>query len=642
MCGIAGIFGKQDPHTVLQMLGCIYHRGPDDQHAVDGENFAFGARRLSIVGVADGRQPLCNEDGTIWAAQNGELYNYPIVKEQLLSRGHKLRTKCDTEILPHLYEDFGSELPEHIDGMFAISIWDSTKKLGILARDRMGKKPLYYHRNGDAIYFASEIKCLLRIPGFERRINREALHHFLSFKHVPCPLTIFEGINVLPPGHKLIYRPGHEPKIEKYWELNFHSDPALEKCSEDEISEHLLTLLRAGVKRRLMSDVPIGFFLSGGIDSSLSTALAAEMADSAIKTFTLTYADNSTTDGKELDRKWARYTAEKFGTEHYEESVKFSEFPENLRRVIGCFDEPFAGTTSTYFLAGLISKHVKVALSGDGADELFGSYLSHRLAFPLANYKRYLSTQDASLIAPFANQPDYLKELYEENDWQWRSKLFVLSEKEKATLYSKDVAADMAHFDSNSRLRQDFSALTAEDPLNRVLEAEFKTIFADQVLAFVDRLSMAHSLEIRSAYLDTELVSFVARLPGRLKIKNGETKYILKKAALKYFPEEMIFRKKEGFVMPVTDWLLKDLESYVRETLSDANLRKHGLFDSTQVTKLIDVIYAGDNHYTKVNKVLELIVFQEWYNQYMCQTAVNHESCAATATTSRQQIAPLG
>jgi asparagine synthase (glutamine-hydrolysing) len=600
------------------MLDVIVHRGPDDGYSVAGADFALGTRRLSIVGVEDGRQPLSNEDGTIWAAQNGELYNYPRVKQELLERGHRLHTHCDTEMLPHLYEDFGVHLPEHIDGMFAVAVWDASNKQGLLARDRMGKKPLYYWRDGEALYFASEIKALLRVPGFERRIDFEALHHFLSFKHVPCPLSIFEGIRVLPPAHALVYRTGAEPEIRRYWDVDFSAASEVAKWPEEELVERLLALLRRGVERRLMSDVPIGFFLSGGIDSSLSTALAAEMSTSPIKTFTLTYAQGSTNEGKEQDRRWARWTAEKYGTEHHEETVEFSDFPENLRRIIRCFDEPFSGTVSTYFLAGLIAKHVKVAVSGDGADELFGSYLSHRLAQPLAHFREYQRTGERALIRPFdASQADYLARLNEDEDWRWRAKLFVLGDEEKATLYSAEVAERMRGFSSRERLREDFARLTATDPLNRILEAEFRTIFPDQVLAFVDRLSMAHSLEVRTAFLDTDFVTFVAGLPGRLKIKDGETKYLLKQAALKYFPREMVYRGKEGFLMPVTQWLLNDLEAYVRETLSAERLGRHGIFDVKRVGEMVDGLYRGQSDYTQVNKVFALVVFQEWYDLYM-------------------------
>jgi asparagine synthase (glutamine-hydrolysing) len=589
MCGISGVFGRPDIETVKQMMGAIVHRGPDDGYSVSGTHFALGTRRLSIVGVVDGRQPLSNEDGTIWAAQNGELYNYPRVKPELLRRGHRLQTHTDTEILVHLYEDFGTRLPEKIDGMFAIAVWDTVNKRGLLARDRMGKKPLYYYRDGDALYFASEIKSLLRVPGFERRINLEALHHYLSFKHIPCPLSIFEGIKMLPPAHVLEFQLGEEPKIRRYWDVDFSPQNETANAPEEELVERLLALLRQGIERRLMSDVPIGFFLSGGIDSTLSTVLAAEISSTPIKTFTLTYTDDSTTTGKEQDTRWARWAAAKYGTEHHEERVEFSNFPENLRRIIQCFDEPFCGTVSTYFLASLIAKHVKVAVSGDGADELFGSYLSHRLAQPRA-------------------------ESGEEEDWEWRAKLVVLSDDEKMDIYAPEFAEHMSGFSSRKQMQEYFANLTAADPLNRVLEAEFRTIFPDQVLAFVDRLSMAHSLEVRTAYLDTDFVNFITSLHGNLKIKNGETKYLLKQAARKYFPDEMVDRKKEGFLMPVTEWLSGDLEGYVRETLSEDRLRRHGIFNSKHVQKLID---AGNKDYRHVNKVFALLVFQEWFDLYL-------------------------
>jgi asparagine synthase (glutamine-hydrolysing) len=619
MCGIAGIFGTNDIDTTRSMLDCMIHRGPDDGYAVSGKDYAFGARRLSIVGLADGRQPLSNQGGDIWAAQNGELYNFPEARAFLLEKGHKLRTSCDTEIIPHLYEEFGNDFVQHIDGMFAICIWDENRRKGLLARDRMGKKPLYYFHQNGILYFASEIKCFLRLPGFQRRINLEALSYYLSFKHVPAPLTIFEGIQVLPPAHILLFDSG-AITLKRYWDLDF-SPGKYDDASEDELCEEMLSRLREGVKKRLMSDVPVGFFLSGGIDSSLSTALAAEICPDPVKTFTLTYEDGSTTSGKEEDKKWARWTADKYRTEHHEEVVQYKRFPDQLRRIISCFDEPFAGTVSTYFLSSLIAKHVKVAVSGDGADELFGSYLSHRLAQPLANYTTYAQSGEAQLISPFEEETERLKQLHEEEDWKWRSKLLVYREDEKLQLYDRGISGQIGKYSAERRLESDFANLTAKDPLNRVLEAEYKTIFADQVLAFVDRLSMAHSLEVRSAFLDTKLVEFVAQLPGNLKIKNGQTKYLLKKAALKYFPEQMVNRKKEGFLMPITEWLSGELEPYVRDVLSKERLAKHQLFDADAVTNLVNKLYLDKCDYTHVNKVFALVVFQEWYELYMGSTA---------------------
>src|SRR5437867_2448706 len=261
MCGICGVFGLGDTEIVARMLSTLRHRGPDDELSVGGSNFALGARRLSIVDVQGGRQPLANEAGTVWAAQNGELYNFPDLRRRLLQNGHRLHTACDTEVLPHLYEEHLFDLPEHIDGMFAIAVWDDARQVGLLARDRMGKKPLYYWLDDGVLYFASEIKALLTIPHFRRRINFEALHHFLSYKHVPHPLSIFEGVRILPPAHLLVYRRGEEPQVRRYWKLQFAGRANLEAASEEELVDRFLDLLRTGIRRRLMSDVPVGFFL---------------------------------------------------------------------------------------------------------------------------------------------------------------------------------------------------------------------------------------------------------------------------------------------------------------------------------------------------------------------------------------------
>jgi asparagine synthase (glutamine-hydrolysing) len=611
MCGIAGIFGSGQAGLLRAMLQTLPHRGPDDGFLVAGEQFALGARRLSIVDVNGGRQPLSNEGGTIWAAQNGELYNYPQVYPRLLADGHQLHTHCDTEILPHLYEQYGPDFVQHIDGMFAVAIWDEQAQQGVLARDRMGKKPLYYHQHEGLLYFASEIKALLALPHFQRRINPQALHHYLSLKHVPCPLSIFEGIQQLPPAHRLIFSPEAPPKIEAYWRLTYNR-PELAGLSEAEAAEELLRLLQAGVKRRLMGDVPIGFFLSGGVDSSLTTAMAAELSPQAIKTFTLTYSEEASTPGKEADRQWASWVAQKYATDHHEEQISFRHFPDSIAEILRFFDEPFAGVISTYFLSERVSQYVKVALAGDGADELFGSYRSHRLAFPMAHYP----SDDPAALRPFEGERDYLEALYEPQDWQWRYKLLVMGDEEKQGLYSREQAA-LAKSSSYALMEHYFSQLSARDPLNRMLEAEFRTIFADQVLTFVDRLSMAHSLELRAPFLDTALVEFVAGLPGHLKMKDGVSKSLLKQAALKYFPPEMLFRSKEGFLMPITQWIFYDLRDYVRQTLAPQTLQQQGIFDPQAVQNLITQVYAGQADYMQVNKLYGLVVFQEWYRAYM-------------------------
>jgi asparagine synthase (glutamine-hydrolysing) len=573
------------------MLATIRHRGPDDEFIVSGDGFTMAAARLSIIDVHGGRQPLTNEDGSVTASQNGEIYNFGALREELLARGHRLRTRNDTEVLPHVWEDDGCGLPKRIDGMFAVAVWDSKRQTGLLARDRVGKKPLYYWQHDGALYYASEVKALLTVPGFDRRLNLQALHHYLSYKHVPHPLTIFEDVSILPPGHLLIYERGAAPRVECYWRPSFAMADTGSR-DEEEIVDELIDRLRTGVSRRLVSDVPVGFFLSGGIDSSLVTALASEVAGARIQTFTLTYEDASTTQGKEQDRRWARWVAEHFATEHREETITCTDYPQAIRKILKSFDEPFAGVVSTYFLAEAMSRHVKVAVSGDGADELFGSYRSHRMAFPEAEK---------------GHSPD----------WEWRAKLFVLSEEEKSHLYSPQMREALAGTSTTVHLQRAFDNLTAQDPLNRILEAEFRGIFPDQVLTYADRLSMAHALEVRSPFLDTSVVDFVTSLPGGLKIHNGETKYLLKKAALRYFPEEMVRRPKEGFLMPITSWLLGHLQPWVRATLSPERLRVHGLFDAAQVKRLIDRLAEPGADYVDVNRVLVLTIFQEWFELYL-------------------------
>jgi asparagine synthase (glutamine-hydrolysing) len=389
----------------------------------------------------------------------------------------------------------------------------------------------------------------------------------------------------------LLFRPGSEPVISRYWTLSFcRSTPVPD---EHEAVDELLARLRTAVQRRLMSDVPIGFFLSGGIDSSLTVALAAGLAP-RIKTFTLTYSDQATTAGKEGDRQWARWVAERYGTEHHEETISFAHYPETLPQILRAFDEPFAGVTSTYFLSQRIAQYVKVAVAGDGADELFGSYLSHRLA----------AGMESSPIV--ASQPD----------WMWRSSLLVLSDEEKAELYSPEARAQ-APFSTAEHVRGAFDNLTVTDPLNCMLEAEWHGIFPDQVLTFVDRLSMAHSLEVRSAFLDTDVVEFVASLPGSMKIGGGLTKRLLKLAALRRFPEPMVHRPKEGFLMPITEWMRGDLRPWARETLRPSRLSQHGIFSPPDVQALLDRLDDPGCDYRTVNKVLGLVIFQHWFEMYL-------------------------
>jgi asparagine synthase (glutamine-hydrolysing) len=612
MCGIAGVFGKADPATVGAMLARLVHRGPDDEFLVSGTRFTLGARRLAIIDPEAGRQPISNERGTVWAVQNGELYNFPELRPGLEAKGHRFRTHSDTEIIPHLYEDWGPGFVARLSGMFALAVWDDERGAGLLARDHTGKKPLYFLESGAALYFASEIKALLAVPGYSRDLDPVAIHHFLSYKHVPGPGTAFRGIRSLGPAQTLTWTPGQPLKIDTYWTLRWTADPLWNRMDEDEVATRLATALREGVRRRLLSDVPIGFYLSGGVDSSLTTALGATLSHAPIKTFTLTYDSASTTPGKEEDRRWARVVAERYGTEHHEERISAGSFAEELPRIIRQFDQPFSGAVSPYFLSRLIGRHVKVALSGDGADELFGSYLSHRLAPAIA---AYLERGAPALDTPWWRGMSALVEsIADREPSRWRARLLVFGEAEKRSLYTGAFAEALGPVSSEEHLRTYFDDGTAADPLNRLLEAEFRGIFPDQVLAFVDRLSMAHSLETRTAFLDREFVELAASLPGHFKIRDGEVKHILKRAAAPYLPDALIQRPKEGFVMPVNDWLMSGLADFTLEALAPERVAAAGVVRPEAVTPLVSRFLAGDT--SLANRVLSLIALHVWWADY--------------------------
>jgi asparagine synthase (glutamine-hydrolysing) len=620
MCGIAGVFGRRDPETVAKMLRVLSHRGPDDQHVVYGDGYTLGARRLSIIDLNHGRQPLGENEKRTWAAQNGEIYNFREAREDLLktTTGHRFFTDGDTEVIPHLYREHGLEFPTKLEGMYAISVFDEDEEQGVLVRDRSGKKPLYYLEHLGALWFASEIKALLQVPGYQRAMNLEAVHHFLSYKNVPAPLSIFRGIKLLSPGHRLLWKNGQIRQLDRYWQLDW--TPFEGELDEKELAEEFIRLMKIGVRRRLVADVPIGFFLSGGIDSSLSTALAAEVAPDQIKTFTLTYSQESSTPGKELDLRCAREIAKRYDTDHHEEQMNFSDFQRELPAILSHFDEPFSGVVSTYFLARLISKHVKVAISGDGSDELFGSYLTHRLARPISEFCRAQAEgREPGDLGHFAEgQPrEFLERIARPEIHKWKHSLAVFNDSDKKSLYSTSARDTFAAFSTEAHLAGICSDLTAQDPTNRILETEFLTQLPDQVLAFTDRLSMAHSLEIRTAFLDTQVMEFVARVPERFKIRDQDVKVMLKTAARPFLPASAIDRPKEGFVLPVNQWLQGWLFDYAKEALSPSELSRHDLFDKLEVQRILTEFQGGNAGLA--NKILSLLSFQIWYDIYMAQ-----------------------
>jgi len=619
MCGICGFTGKKDEVILKKMTDSLFHRGPDEEGFYFDDKINLGIRRLSIIDLETGHQPIHNEDKTIWMVFNGEIYNFQELRKDLEKIGHNFYTHhSDGEVLVHLYEEYGIDFLSKLNGMFSIALWDKKNEKLILVRDRMGVKPLFYCFIQNILIFASEIKAILLHPLCNLEADYTAISYYFTFKNIPSPFTAFKNIYSLRPAEYLIFFKGKITK-HKWWKIDFSKQ--LYNNDEEFIKKNIIYLLEDAVRLRMICDVPFGAYLSGGIDSSSVVSLMSRYSSKPIKTFSLGYEDELK--NKEADLYYARKISKIYHTEHYEYIMSYKELINDIEDVLTAFDQPFSGTISTYFLTKLIRKHVKVALSGDGSDELFGSYLSHRLAQPMYHFKRLkakikknrLSPQEKLLFSGFQN--DFLKGLYEKSkgkDYLWRSLLYVFLDEEKEKLFSEKFKHEIKEIDTLKIIKNHFQDLTAKDPLNRILEFEWNTQFPDQVLAFVDFLSMAHSVEIRSPFLDWRLVEFVATIPGELKIKNGIVKYILKQALVPLLPEEIINRPKEGFVLPIFDWMTDKLKDYILSVLSKDRLHKHNLFNEEFVFDLIEDYYSG-NHKNSA-KIWNLVCFQVWWEKY--------------------------
>lgn len=614
MCGICGFTGKPDRDVLEHMANAIVHRGPDESGYWESADVSLGMRRLSIIDIDTGQQPVFNEDGSIGVVFNGEIYNYPELRAELLRKGHQFRSHhSDTEVLVHAYEEYGDDFLHKLNGMFAIALWDAQSRRLILARDRAGVKPLYFSTVQGKLIFASEIKSILQHPAVDRAPNFQALYHYFSFKNIPSPLSAYSDIKQLFPGEKLVFSDG---QIEQslWWQLKFKEDSSLD---EEVAAQHIRELLEDSIKLRMRSDVPFGAYLSGGVDSSSVVAIMSRLGKQRVKTFCLVYEDEFK--NKSADRECAKQISNMYGTDHYEHILSWKEVAESLDDVLSAFDEPFSGVTSTYFVTRLISKHVKVALSGDGADELFGSYLPHRLAQPLhyfgsmANRLGRLTPDEQLLLEPYANQTKYLREMWSRGDEvRRRASLNLWDDDAKESLLSDKMLVLAGVEKTESLIRRTYDGAGTSDPLNRALYYDFKVLLPDQVLAFVDRLSMAHSVEVRTPFLDYRLIEYAATIPGNLKIKNGRSKHILKEAVKELLPAEVINRPKEGFVLPIDIWLLGKMRDTVEDVLSEERLAHHHLLNAQAVKKILHEHFTGKSNHGP--RIWNLMMFQLWWD----------------------------
>lgn len=580
MCGICGIYLHDNSSTIdgellKSMADIIRHRGPDDEGFHFDRNLALGMRRLSIIDLARGKQPIYNEDETIVTVFNGEVYNYLELREQLQKRGHTFTTASDTEVIVHLYEDMGEECVHQLRGMFAFAVWDKRHRRLFIARDRLGIKPLYYHTViGKQLVFGSEIKSILRHPKVKASLDLDALNNFLSLKYVPAPQTMFEGIKSLPPGHTLSCD-SHGINIRQYWDLSFTNNDH-PRQREEVYAEQLEELLRESIKLRLRSDVPLGAFLSGGIDSSTIVALMSQIMDKPVKTFSVGFKqENGITD----ELPYASLIAQQYKTDHHEIIITARDFVDMAEKVIWHLDQPIAdqATVATYMVSKLASQHVKMVLTGEGGDELFAGYARYS-GERLSPLFRLIPKSIKSLAQMVNNRTTGLRRqrialnaLCQVDEAQRFATWFPLfNHDSKQALLTPDLQNKFNGIAGNQAFAQQLARTDATEPLNRMLYVDTKLWLPDYLLLRADKLSMAASLEARIPILDHKLVEFAASLPPNLKLKNLTRKYLLKKSGRKLLPKIIIDRKKKGFPIPIYKWMENEARPLIYDTLSPA------------------------------------------------------------------------
>jgi len=626
MCGICGFcFSDERPvdqGVLKRMTATLRHRGPDDEGYYTDAGIALGHRRLSIIDLETGKQPIHNEDETIYVVFNGEIYNFPDLKKELEGKGHSFYTRTDTEVLVHLYEEMGERCLERLNGMFAFAIWDREKRKLFLARDRIGIKPLYYSCNGNGMAFASEPKALVQLPWIEGRLDLQGLSHYLSYDFIPAPYSIYKKIRKIPPGYQVVYQ-GGDLRCEKYWDLDL-SDRFSGNLDEREICDLIWGEFCRGVKMRLISDVPLGVLLSGGIDStSVLAALRYEGVDD-IKTFSIGFDDPSFDESR-----YFRRAASFFETDHHEEVLAPHKLIEIIPEVASILDEPLADASimPTYLLSRFTKNHVKVALGGDGGDELFAGYPTYQ-AYLLSRYYERFPRVIRSLAKAMAKR---LPVSFDNMSFDFRAKKFIegiayppvernyiwlgtFSPDMRGKLVTNGIREAWGDFNSFHVLYDYLNGKTFSSELGKLLYLDTKLYLQEGVLAKVDRASMAHGLEVRVPFLDHHFVELITGLPERLKLKGLTTKYIWKKAIKARIPDEITKRGKKGFGIPIGKWFHGELKELILELFSGGRLKRQGIFNPSVVQGLVNdhLAHRVDNR----KKLWNLLIFQLWWDNF--------------------------
>jgi asparagine synthase (glutamine-hydrolysing) len=599
MCGICGAVANEsekspDPEAIARMSARLRHRGPDSDGRFERGPVALAARRLSIIDLEHGEQPIANEDGTVHVVQNGEIYNYRELKRDLERRGHRFASDCDTEVLVHLYEEHGDRFLEHLRGMFAIALWDERRRRLLLGRDRFGIKPLYYSFDRGGVLFASELKAMLEHPGFSRQTDPRALAAYLAFNSIPAPLTIFAAARKLPPGHLLAWEEG-EIEVRRFARPSPAAAGELRSEGPDELAAELRETLRDSVRAHLVADVPVGVLLSGGVDSGGLTALAAAESSERLKTFSIGFEESGF---DELSR--ARLVADQYGTDHHELIVR-PDAVELLPKLVEAFDEPFGDSSAlpTYLVSELAAGEVKVALSGEGGDELFGGYYTYvadllaprvgRLAALASPLVEALPSSDARVgfdykAKRFARAAALADPLERHHAWKE-----IFTAETRAALLDGRAPA----WDPLDLYRERYAETAGAEPLSRLQDVDLGIYLVDDLLVKTDRTSMAHSLELRVPFLDQRVAEFAAALPTAMKVRGLAKKRLLRRALAPLLPKEVVRGRKQGFSIPLAAWLRGPLEPFAREVLSPANVAAQGLLDPGTVSGLLDRHCAG-------------------------------------------------
>ena len=627
MCGIVGIIERDlgrpvPPGDLARMVGMLHHRGPDEEGSITIPGVGLGMRRLAIVDLAGGQQPILNEAGDIKIVANGEIYNFRELQKELEGFGHRFNSRnSDIEVLVHAYEQWGEDFLVRLRGMFALALWDGRTKTLIAARDRAGEKPLYWTQTPRGLLLASEVKALLVHPDVSRELDPISLDQFLTYEYVLAPRTMLQGVHKVPPAHFLRYRGGHAT-VHRYWDA---ADVPLRDWKEADAAEALRASLKRAVDRQLMADVPLGAFLSGGIDSSSIVALMSQGASQPINTFSIGFSD-----GTYNELPYAREVAALFKTNHRERQAS-PDLGDMFERLVVHLDEPFADVSlfPTFSVSELAREHVKVVLSGDGGDELFGGYDAYQAqalavklgwmgdalmpalagvasTLPPTEKKKGLVNKVKRFSAGATSAPTDL------GHYRW---MVYLNARDKERLYAAGLREALGATDVYGPVREALGRFSQDDVLNRQLYADLSLYLADDILVKVDRMSMATSLETRAPFLDGDLMELAFSMPGHLKIKNGERKWILKQAMKGVLPDSILNRKKEGFSIPMKNWLRKELQPLMRELLSRDRVKRRGLFNADVVEHLmLDHIAGHENH---AHTLFPLMVFERWATEHL-------------------------